>query len=86
VEAPGIESSTESAPVSSNSARPSTLPLKPVCETLDTTEGRLLDKIADAELAGRTVLVEALERRLVAHRRGRSAMTVVDLSDRRRGR
>jgi hypothetical protein len=50
---------------------------EPVCETLDTTEARLLDAIADAQLEKRGLVVEALERKLAMLRDGRSAPNVI---------
>jgi len=76
VELTGIERGEKSASKDGESASESPSPRPPVCETIDAIEARILDKIADAELAGRTVVAEALSRKLEAHRRARAAGNV----------
>jgi integrase-like protein len=86
VELTGIETDDETALWVEESALESMSAKNRVCETpapiLDSLEATILSKIADAALAGQTVVVEALTRKLEAHRKGRSSGNVIALRGR----
>ncbi|MGA7120007.1 MAG: hypothetical protein WBY94_07920 [Polyangiaceae bacterium] len=83
MELTGIETAEDSAESPEKKASLSPLPPKRVCETSDSLEATILSKIADAALAGKDVVVEALSRKLDAHRSGRAVGNVVQLNPRR---
>ena len=83
MELTGIETAQDLTESNEKKAPLSPLPRERGCETLDPIEATILSKIADAELAGRMASVEALSRKLDAHRRGRAGGNVVQLNSRR---
>ena len=79
MELTGIETVEDSAESPEKKASLSPLPRERDCETSDSLEATILSKIADAELAGKDVVVEALSRKLEAHRRRQAGGNVVSL-------
>lgn len=86
MELTGIEKPVQNATAREETARPSTSPRERDCETdLDATEAKLLDRIAEKELAEPPDLLgaEALKRRLESHRKAK-ALGIVILPNRRK--